>query len=159
MALASWAQRPRHGPSIGPSPPVPSDAMKHRTTLALLTALLLTLVACGGDADTAVVETVDPATAADLVDELDMVIVDVRTPEEFTEARIEGAINIDFYAEDFEERIAELDRDGAYVVYCRSDNRSGQSLELFRDLGFTEVHEIDGGIVAWVEAGYPTVSG
>jgi phage shock protein E len=126
--------------------------------LALFAALSLALVACGGS-DTAVIETVDPATAAGYVDDADTVLLDIRTPEEFAETRIDGAINIDFYEADFADQIGALDRDTPYVVYCRSDNRSGQAMDLFRDLDFAEVREIDGGIVAWIQAGFATVSG
>jgi phage shock protein E len=125
--------------------------------MALLVVSAFLVVACGGD--TAVLETVDPATADTLISGSDTVLLDIRTPEEFAEARIEGAINIDFYADDFAAMIGELDRDASYVVYCRSDNRSGQAMDLFRDLDFAEVREIDGGIVAWMEAGLPTVTG
>lgn len=125
--------------------------------ISLLALSALVLVACGGD--TAVIETVDAGTASNLAAAPDAVLLDIRTPEEFAEARIEGSINIDFYEADFADRIGELDRDTSYVVYCRSDNRSGQAMDLFRDLGFAEVHEIDGGIVAWIEAGLPTISG
>lgn len=125
--------------------------------IALLALLALLAVACGGD--TRVVETVDPATAAEYIEDANAVLLDIRTPEEFTEARIDGAVNIDFYADDFEAKIADLDRATPYVVYCRSDNRSGQAMELFRELEFDEVREIDGGIVAWMRAGLDTVSG
>ena len=127
-------------------------------TLTLALAAAFTLVACGGS-DTGVLETVDPGTAADFIAEPGTVLLDIRTPGEFAEARIAGAINIDFYATDFADQLDALDKDTAYVVYCRSDNRSGQAMDIFRDLGFTEVHEIDGGIVNWIQAGLPTVSG
>jgi rhodanese-related sulfurtransferase len=126
-------------------------------TLTLAGSLLL--AACGSDSTAAVVETVDAGTAAGFVADAETVLLDIRTPEEFTEARIDGAVNIDFYAPDFAEQIADLDRDTTYVVYCRSGNRSGQAMELFRDLEFNDVHEIGGGILAWLDAGLATVSG
>ncbi len=43
-----------------------------------------------------------------------------------------------------------------YVVYCRSGNRSGQTSTMMEELGFVTVHDVDGGIAAWVEAGVPT---
>jgi rhodanese-related sulfurtransferase len=88
-----------------------------------------------------------------------LVILDVRTPEEYAEARIEGATLLDFYRPDFAERLAELDRDVPYVLYCRSGNRSDQAFAMMRDLGFTSVQDVDGGIVAWMDAGLPVVSG
>ena len=88
-----------------------------------------------------------------------LVILDVRTPEEFAEARIEGATLLDFYRADFAERLAELDRDVPYVLYCRSGSRSDQAFALMRELGFTSVQDVDGGIVGWMDAGLPVVSG
>ena len=116
------------------------------------------LGACSSTAE-AVLETVAPADA-DLVlaENGDAVLLDIRTPEEFAEVRIAGAENVDFYAADFTRQLEQLDPGGPYVVYCRSDNRSGQAMEAFRDLGFTEVYEIDGGIVNWYDSGFPVVN-
>ena len=83
-------------------------------------------------------------------------ILDVRTPEEFAEGHIEGAVQIDFYAPDFADRIAELDRDVPYLVYCQSGTRSGQTRQLMADLGFRSVTDVDGGFVAWIDAGLDT---
>ena len=116
------------------------------------------LASCGSTAE-AVIETISPADAdAVLADNGDAVLLDIRTPEEYAEARISGSENIDFYDAEFAAQLEQLDPDGTYVVYCRSDNRSGQAMETFRDLGFSEVYEIDGGIVNWYESGYPVES-
>jgi phage shock protein E len=66
----------------------------------------------------------------------DLVVLDIRTPEEFAEGHIDGSVNIDFYAPDFGDRLAELDPDARYVLYCRSDNRSGQTMPALEELGF-----------------------
>lgn len=94
------------------------------------------------------------ATEAD-----DVIVLDVRTPEEFEEARLDGAIMIDFYDDDFADQLAGLDRDATYVLYCRSGNRSGQTTSIMADLGFTDVADVDGGIAAWLDAGHPYVVG
>lgn len=120
--------------------------------------IVLVLLASCSSASTASIDAVAALEARDLVADPATVTLDIRTPDEFAEGHIEGAINIDFYAPDFADRIGALDREARYVVYCRSDNRSGQSMELFRTLGFTEVHEVDGGILAWLEEGLPVVS-
>jgi len=88
-----------------------------------------------------------------------LVILDVRTPEEFNSGYLQGATMIDFYASDFTDRLAELDRDVPYLVYCRSGNRSGQTINIMKDLGFTNVTDIDGGITAWAQADLPIVGG
>ena len=65
---------------------------------------------------------------------------------------------IDFYRDDFADQLAALDRDTPYVLYCRSGNRSGQAAAMMKDLGFSSVQEIDGGIIAWQAADLPVVT-
>ena len=130
-----------------------------RTTRILLAALALGAVVLAGCSSGAALETVSPATAADTIaTNSQIVILDIRTPDEYAAGIIEDAINIDFYESDFARQIGQLDRDAEYVVYCRSDNRSGQAMDVFADLGFQTVSEIDGGIVAWQNVGFPVVA-
>lgn len=89
----------------------------------------------------------------------DLVVLDVRTPEEFAEGHLEGAVLVDFYAADFAEQLAALDTDVPYLVYCRSGNRSGQALGVMEQLGFASAVDVDGGIVAWAGAGLPVTTG
>lgn len=69
----------------------------------------------------------------------DLIILDVRTPSEFTSSHVKGAINIDFYSSDFKDKINQLDKSKDYKVYCRSGNRSGQSVSIMKTLGFKKV--------------------
>jgi rhodanese-related sulfurtransferase len=130
--------------------------MTRKTIAAVLAASALFFAACGGT-DTAVIETVPAAEASEILaaPPNGLVTLDVRTPEEFDEVRIAGASNLDFYAADFADRLDSLDKTLPYFVYCRSGNRSGQTLDMMRDLGFEEVYNLDGGINAWDEAGLP----
>ncbi|MCP4404342.1 MAG: rhodanese-like domain-containing protein [bacterium] len=77
------------------------------------------------------------------------VILDVRTPKEFKQARLENAVNIDFYAESFKKELAKLDKEKTYLMYCRSGRRSGLSLKLMKELNFQEVYNMSGGIGNW----------
>jgi rhodanese-related sulfurtransferase len=141
--------------------------MRRFVTAIALPALALTAVACGEEsvdppaaAEAPAAETgglVDVATAADILADApdDLVVLDVRTPEEFAEGHVADATLIDFYEPDFADRIAELDPDVPYVVICRSGNRSSQAVALMRDLGFSDVTDVDGGILAWNAAGLP----
>lgn len=135
-----------------------------RRFTALLVALLVLATACGSSADTssegAGVRLIDATTAADVQADPppELVILDVRTLEEFSEGHLEGATMIDFYREDFAEQLEGLDRDVPYLVYCRSGNRSGQTAELMAELGFTDVADVDGGILAWNDLDLPTVT-
>ena len=126
-----------------------------RLLLGLLLASVV-VTACGGEDDmaTGTIQLVSPAEASTVLDDPGVVLLDIRTAQEVAVGRIAGSTNIDFYADDFAAQIAELDRDTTYVVYCRSGNRSGQAMSVFDELGFTEVYDVDGGIVAWAEAGF-----
>lgn len=70
-------------------------------------------------------------------------MVDVRTPAEFAAGHLEGATNIDIEANDFAMKIAKLDKNASYLVYCRSGNRSAQAKSKMSATGFT--HVTDGG--------------
>ena len=60
----------------------------------------------------------------------DVVILDVRTPEEFAKEHIENAINLDYYSQTFRDELNNLDKDKTYLIYCRSGNRSGKALDI-----------------------------
>ena len=83
----------------------------------------------------------------------DLRVLDVRTPEEFADGHLEGAVLVDFYDADFADQLAALDPDVPYLLYCRSGNRSGETLGVMEQLGFTSVANVDGGIIAWADAG------
>lgn len=84
-------------------------------------------------------------------------IIDVRTPAEFAEGHLEGAINIDLGDPGFASRIAALDPAGSYVVYCHSGNRSAQAATAMADLGFTDVADAGGIDTAAATTGLPVV--
>jgi len=87
----------------------------------------------------------------------DFIILDVRTPEEYSNEHIAVAILLDFYADDFENELNKLDKSKTYLVYCRSGNRSSKSMPLMGDLGFIKTYDMVGGINQWKVEGYPTV--
>ena len=146
--------------------------------VAALTLSALTLAACGGssettssdstpapasapaDASEASLLLVSPEDAAATIADApeNLVVLDVRTPEEFDEGHIDGAVMLDFYRDDFADELAKLDPDVPYVLYCRSGSRSGQTLAIMDSLGFTEVTEVDGGVINWQTAGLPLVT-
>ena len=86
-----------------------------------------------------------------------VVTLDVRTPGEFAEGYIEGARLIDFQSGNFENEIATLDKNATYAVYCRSGNRSGQAVKAMKDAGFSNVFNMNGGVIEWANAGLPLV--
>lgn len=92
------------------------------------------------------------------ITETDIITLDVRTPGEFNEGHIEGALLIDFQSGNFENEIASLDKSKTYAVYCRSGNRSGQAVKIMGDAGFTNLYNLDGGVIDWASAGLPLVN-
>jgi phage shock protein E len=93
---------------------------------------------------------VDPVAAAE-----DRVLIDVRTDEEVAGGTIAGALHLDVQDPDFETQVAQLPRDEAYLVFCRSGNRSGQAIERMRELGFEDL--VNGGAYEdLAAAGLPT---
>jgi rhodanese-related sulfurtransferase len=126
------------------------------------------LAGCGGgdgDAGAATTtvapryELVDPAQANDLLaaPPSGLVVLDVRTPEEFAAGHLAHAQDLDFQSSTFAADLARLDRSVPYFVYCHSGNRSAKAVAAMRQLGFTDITELDGGIAAWQTAGYPIV--
>ncbi len=86
----------------------------------------------------------------------DFVILDVRTPQEFREESIEGAVDLDFHSETFREELDKLDKNKTYLIHCRSGRRSGKTLDMMKELKFKEVYHLLGGISAWKTEGLPT---
>lgn len=73
------------------------------------------------------------------------VLLDVRTPREFQSGTLPNAQNIDFMSASFRTRVAELDKDKVYFIFCRSGNRSGQAGRIMKKMGF-QVRDLAGGI-------------
>ena len=101
----------------------------------------------------------DVAKVEELIKSGKYTVIDVRTKEEYDAGHIKGAFNFDYYNDDFETRIeAEFkDKNKPYIVYCRSGKRSLASAEILAELGFTNVTNMKGGILAWESAGKPVV--
>jgi len=84
-----------------------------------------------------------------------LVILDVRTPAEFREGHIEGAILLDVSAPDFEKRLGTLDRGKSYLVYCRTGNRSARAVQAMERLGFRSIYHMNQGILGWQQKKLP----
>lgn len=100
---------------------------------------------------------VNPREAERMIHKQDgeLVILDVRTPEEYREGHLEDSLNIDIYAEDFREQIDELERGKTYLVYCRSGARSARAAGIMDEMGFEDVYNMTGGFLGWSGAGLP----
>ncbi|MDY8134181.1 rhodanese-like domain-containing protein [Aquimarina sp. 2201CG5-10] len=76
-------------------------------------------------------------------------LIDVRTPDEYSDGHIEGALNIDFRNENFEELISRVDKSKPVAVYCGRGGRSGKCSAYMQKAGFTKIYDLDGGITEW----------
>lgn len=96
-----------------------------------------------------------PAAVALLADRDDVIVLDVRTPAEHAEGHLDGTLLVDIQDAAFASRVDELDRDRAYLVYCRSGNRSANAVATMAQMGFTELYDA-GGFDDLAAAGAPT---
>ncbi len=127
--------------------------------LALI--LLVVLAACGGTADTdtaeidvnSLADTVDVQTVAAVKDLENVLVLDVREQWEYDEGHIPGVTLIPMG--EVQSRLDEIPTDQPVILTCRSGNRSGQVTEYLRQQGYDNVHNMEGGILAWEAAGLP----
>ncbi len=80
-------------------------------------------------------------------------VIDVREASEFAEGHIAGATLLPLG--ELAERVDEVPTDLPVILVCRSSNRSGQAYRLLEKQGFTNIHNMTGGMLAWQKAGYP----
>lgn len=77
------------------------------------------------------------------------VLLDVRTEKEFAEGHLPGATLMDVQKEDFATKLAGLDKNKTYLVYCRSGRRSQKAIEQMHEAGFRNVYHLKGGYLDW----------
>ena len=100
-------------------------------------------------------EDVDVKEFAELIADSSVVVLDVRTAEEFAEGHIERAVNIDIKEEDFLTKAkTTLSTDRMIAVYCRSGRRSADACDKLSAEGF-KVANLKGGILAWIDEKMP----
>ena len=121
-------------------------------------ACLLTLLGLGSACGQQNYENADVKGFAEIIEEPDVVLLDVRTPEEFKEGHIEGAVNIDQGQGDFIAKAKDLlPANKTIAIYCRSGRRSANAADKLASEGFKCVN-LKGGIIAWKEANMPVVT-
>lgn len=97
---------------------------------------------------------ISPDAVKQMLECKDVILLDVRTPSEFNESHIGGALLIPL--SELENRLEELDKDKKIIVYCRSGRRSADACAILAEHGF-DAYNMLGGILAWEEAGLPVV--
>jgi rhodanese-related sulfurtransferase len=132
--------------------------MKTILQTLLSTILLITIASCDAPEKTAAqINNIAINAAADLVkNDKNIVVLDVRTPEEHAAGHIEGSVNINIAEDSFSEEAAKLDHNKTYIVHCAANvenGRTAKSLVIMKELGFKNLLNLEGGIVAWEKNG------
>jgi len=99
------------------------------------------------------------AYKAEYEDNENAVLLDVRAPHEYEAGHLEGAKLINIQEPSFTEEVAKLDKGKTYYINCRSGARSGSACQYMASQGFTDLINLEGGIIAWEKNGFPVKQG
>ena len=95
-------------------------------------------------------EVVDKATFAKLLEQDNIQLLDVRTPKEFALGSIDGATNINYFDESFQENLSKIvDPEKTILVYCKAGSRSAQAAKVLAEMGCKTIYDLDGGYDKW----------
>jgi rhodanese-related sulfurtransferase len=109
----------------------------------LLIVIVVFLTSCGN----AGYRNVSTEESKELIDNNEVVVIDVRTPDEFQGGHIPNATLIP--VQELENRLNELDKEKTYLLVCRSGNRSMQASEILSNNGFKNIYNMTGGMNKW----------
>jgi rhodanese-related sulfurtransferase len=138
--------------------------VKHVKLVIPFVLIALLLVACGGQSESADASSttinvselpaeVDVETVNEIRNRENVLVLDVREQDEYDEKHIPGVTLLPM--SEIQGRLGEIPKDKEVIVTCRSGNRSGQVTQFLSQNGFDNVHNMQGGIIAWEEAGFP----
>jgi rhodanese-related sulfurtransferase len=128
--------------------------LKKMAVASILGAVLFT--GCSSGSESAM--NLDSVAFEAKTQEPGVVILDVRTKEEFEEGHIANAININVESDTFLSEIAKLDKSKTYAVYCRSGRRSADAVAKMSNEEFISLANLNGGVIDWANAGLPLVT-
>ena len=123
----------------------------------ILFLLSITFLFSCGNTNSQIIEDINAEKFHQLIEKGDGIIIDVRTSQEFNSGHIIDATNIDFYSDDFTDKLKIVRKDIPIYVYCRSGGRSSSAANKMEKLGFTKVYNLLGGIGSWQSEGYKTI--
>lgn len=131
--------------------------IKQKIALVALAAVVGVggLASCGGDDKSSEAASVDSVQSPAVGE---VVIIDVRTPAEYEEGHLEGAVNYNVEDGTLASVLGSLDPAGEYVVYCRSGNRSAVAAQQMAEAGFANVSDLGSVAEASSATGLPVVT-
>lgn len=127
-----------------------------KTKHVFLSMLLMLVVSVGAAQAQAVKQLNSPEVSQLLKKSPKIVVLDVRTAEEFAEGHIKGAKNIDIRQPDFFSRVDQLDKKATYLLYCRTNRRSTSAVEYMTQKGFQHLYQMMDGFPGWAANNLPS---
>ena len=79
-------------------------------------------------------------------------VLDVRTPQEYAEGHVPGAVNVPY--DQLASRLAEVPKDKDVVLYCKSGRRAGIAADVLAANGYTRLSHLEGDMPAWAAKGH-----
>lgn len=102
------------------------------------------------------IRSLTPVEFKNAIDSGEYKLIDIRTAEEYYQGHLAGAEQNDYYQTIlFNSYLDSLDKNGKYLIYCRTGHRTGETIKLMREKGFKNVADLQGGITAWAQMGLP----
>lgn len=126
--------------------------MNIKSFILIIISIVFSIMECNATG----LKSVTPKEFQKIITDTTVQVLDVRTPEEFSEGHIDRAINIDVLNPDFKDSaLATLNPRRPVAVYCRSGRRSKQAAKTLTDNGFIVI-ELDKGYLSWLDANFHT---
>ena len=97
-----------------------------------------------------IIQDISKDDVLDLLEDKSIDIIDLRTDEEFSKGSIKYSYNIDFQKREFIDNLNLLDKEKAYIIYCKSGNRSKKASLIMKSLGFKLIYHYKQGYQDWV---------
>lgn len=95
------------------------------------------------------VEVLSPEEYAQAINQKKVHLIDVRTPQEYKSGHLKGALNINVFDADFNQKINRLSKDKPVFIYCQSGMRSRQAVAIIHKAGFEKIYDLRGGYSCW----------
>ena len=124
-----------------------------------IVALLTICASCSNSKSRGEVQLVSPVEVYEAVyGEDSLQLVDVRTEDEYEVSHLKNAQNICVTSTDFKEKVAALDKAKPVYVYCKKGGRSAKAASILKEMGFTKVYDLQGGLTSWEQEGLETIN-
>jgi rhodanese-related sulfurtransferase len=126
--------------------------MKRLITI-LSIMMLLMATSCKEETNKGEIKLVTAEEMHTLLQQKDVQLVDVRTPDEYQVGHIKNSQNIDFNSPTFDDDISKLDKTKPVMLYCKGGGRSAKCSQKLLDAGFIKIYDLEGGITQWTFKG------